>query len=150
MTNQRIADLIVNDEQVDLTKLTGRRMVSIPEKLHPVRIGETMASSLAAATGVDPRSGGLYDPSSMAAVCGGVNRYYLVNTLFTSQPEFTSIIHREGGLPAAYEDALRLAWKTYENRIEQFRTASTTRAKANQKRASKAAFEKRIIDLGSD
>lgn len=138
----------MNEKWLDLRLLTGRPAAQIPDALHPMREGFTLAQSLAAATGVHPNSGGLYDPRSMAAVCGGVNKNYLVNSIFP-QPEFAAIVHRTQStdddlarpVVAVQEDALRFAWGKYSERRK---AGQQQRAKASQSRATKSAFYGKI------
>ena len=57
----------------------------------------------------DPRSGGLANPTSMAAV-GGVSRYTLVNSVF---PRMGSALHREGPVVISAINTIAAACRDY-------------------------------------
>lgn len=133
---------------IDLQRLSGQRLRQIPDALYEGGYGEapTVVQSLVAATGVDPRSGGLFDPRSQAAALSTVSgkivdKFYWVNSL-SRTAEFANVItYRNGKFIAVYEDLLHFAWGEYAIRVQK---DMQDRALKNQPLATVAAFYGRV------
>ena len=110
------------DDLIDLTKLMSLTLGKIPEGIHPVFEGKTRASSLAAITGCDVRSGAIFSTTSMAAFLG-VDKYYL-ETILMTEPE-AGFVYRypssrvfatyPGSLCAFWDER---AWRVYQGQLK--------------------------------
>lgn len=96
------------DKRIRLTEITGLGINKIPEELHPKWDDQTMASSLAAITGLDVRRGAIFDIDKMADLCDGINPYYL-KKIFRTEPAM-SFVFRLGPVDGTYPNSLSAAW----------------------------------------
>jgi len=130
----------MNDPLINVCSESGLTPRRLPDEIEEVCGADLTirASSLAALTGgVDVRSGGIFNVTTMAAQVG-VNKYYLVNSVFY-KPEFV-FVFKEGKFCATYANSLQSAWDSYKN--EQL-----LKAPKRQSEATRASFKKLLEDI---
>jgi len=130
----------MNDPLINVCSESGFTPWRLPDEIEEACGADLTirASSLATLTGlVDVRSGGIFNNTTMAAQVG-VNKYYLVNSVF-SKPEF-AFVFKEGKFCATYPNSLQSAWDLYKD--EQL-----LRTRERQPEATRASFKKLLEDI---
>ena len=139
------------DKPVRLKELSGlRREQGIPNELENLWGGWTFASSLAAETGIDVRSGGIFNVTSMAAQFG-VGRQHFENIL-DADPRAKFFFHpRPGRIYGTYVSSLDAFKELYETdkreRLVEQAKALQPVATSAAKDAARVRFERGIIPL---